>query len=436
MATGSGSGTPATGTAATLATLRDRVKTMIMSATGFTEPYVATASSVALAALRDRVEASLADSTNAKWTTDEIDEAITKAMEQYSRRDPQHAIATVSITSTTREIDISSISNLTRVEKVWWDYNSDTPGYPPNWRQFEVWPGPLLYIDDDESPANGDTVRIWYSLPHTIKDLASASATTIPNEDIGFIVIGATHFAAHQRAMELAESLNVDRDVTDRLMAYADEQGKNFRYHSRLRPPAWQRYASAYDQNDLDEALRWALHRYNKINPDRTITTVTLSAAGREVDISSITDYLEIERVWWTYDSSDPSYPPYWRDFEVWPGNLLYVKAGSEPQISDVVRIFYSRAHSINGLDSASSTTLPTDDENLLVIGAAGFAAQERMHETEGRYVPTKLREWAQARLAEFEKQLLHLARQIGARQSGLALTNPLDRWEDGSGWW
>ena len=436
MATGSGSGTPATGTAATLATLRDRVKTMIMSATGFTEPYVATASSVALAALRDRVEASLADSTNAKWTTDEIDEAITKAMEQYSRRDPQHAIATVSITSTTREIDISSISNLTRVEKVWWDYNSDTPGYPPNWRQFEVWPGPLLYIDDDESPANGDTVRIWYSLPHTIKDLASAAATTIPNEDIGFLVTGAAHFAAQQRAIELAETLNVDRNVVDRLTAYASEQGKNFRYGTRLRPPAWQRYSGAYNQDDLDEAIRWALHRYTKINPQRAITTVTLSAAGREVDISSVTDYLEIERVWWDYDSTDPAFPPRWRDFELWPGDILFIKDGDEPASADVVRIFYHKLQTLQSLDSASVTSLPLDDDNLIVVGAAGYATQERIQEVEGRQIPTRLREWAQARIVEFERGLLHLARQRSTLNSGISSAPLLDRWQDGSGWW
>lgn len=436
MATGSGTGTPASGTSTTLTTIRDRVKTMIMAASGFTEPYVATASDVALAALRDRVELTLADSGNARWAAGDIDEAITKALEQYSRIDPQHKIGTIALSADGREIDISSLTGLTRVEKVWWDYDSSSPGYPPNWRQFEVWPGPLLYIDDATAPANGDTVRLWYTLPHTIKDLASASATTIPNEDIGYIVTGAAHFAAQQRAIELSESLNVDRNVVDRLTEYATEQGKNFRYGTRLKPPAWQRYAGAFGQDDIDEAIRWALDRYTKINPQRSISALTLSAAGREVDISSITDYLEIERVWWNYSSTDPAYPPAWRDFEVWPGDILFIQDGDEPAISDVVRVWYTSAQTINGLASASATSLPADDDNLIVTGAAGFAAQERVQEIEGRQVPVRLREWADARLRDFERGLAHLARQLATRASGIAPTGTLDRWQDGSGWW
>jgi hypothetical protein len=421
---------------ATLATLRARIRTQIENASGLPEPLAVTVSTETLTTLTDRVETLLQDSGNVKWAATDVNEALEQALEQWSRRKPQHKIGTVTLSSDGREINISSLTGLLRVEKVWWDYDSSTPGHPPNWRQFEVWAGSILYIDDPTEPSNGDKVRIWYTLAHTINGLNSAAATTLPNDVPVYLIAGSAGIAAQMRAVELSESLNVDRDVVDRLQDWAKLQTKQFRYGMNLRDPAWKRYASAYDQRDIDEALRWALHRLTEILPDRTITTVTLSSTGREIDISSITDYIEIERVWWNYDSSDPGHPPKWRNFELWPGNLLYVKDPSEPASGDIVRIWYTRTQSLNGLDGASTTTIPRDTETLLVTGASGYTTQQRVQEAVGYRVPVKLREWAEARIREFERGLKALARREAARHSGIAPGPVLDRWDaQGGGW-
>jgi hypothetical protein len=436
MATGSGTGTPVTGaSAATLATIRNRIRAQLEAATGFPEPETVSASAETLSTLRDRVETTLQDATNARWATGDVDEAIEQAIEQYSRKLPQHAIGTIALAADGREISLSTLTGLVRVEKVWWDYDASTPGYPPNWRQFEVWPGSILYVDDPTEPSNGDTVRVWYTKLHTLNGLNSETTTTFPQEDVGYLISGAAGLCAQMRAVELSEELNVDKDVVKRLEDWAEERTKNFRYGMNLKQPAWQRYSYAYDQDDIDEAVTWALHRYNEVNPDLTISSLTLSATGREVDISSITDYDRIVRVWWDYDSSDPAYPPDWRDFEQWPGDLLYIKDGNEPQSGDVVRIWYRRPHTINGLASASTTTLPADGENLIVTGASGFATQERVQEQPQRSVPRKLREWADARLREFERGLRKLASREGTRHSGIAQGPALDRWDREGEW-
>jgi hypothetical protein len=423
---------------ATLNGMRDRVRDQVEAATGRTEPLVVTASSIQLNAgsptLRDRVESLLQDSGNSKWSTDDTDEAIRRALEVYSQHSPVHALGTIALSAAGREISLASLTGLMRVEKVWWDYDSTTPGYPPNWRQFEVWPGSILYIDDRTEPANGDTVRVWYTKMHTINGLDSASATTVPQEDVPHLIAGAAQFAAEARAIELSESLNVDKDVVARLMEWADEQGKAFRYGIKKQLPAWQRYATALAQENIDEAIRWALHRYNLVEPNRAEGDISLSADGREISLSSLTGLQEVERVWCDYDSSDPEEPPNWREFEVWPGSLLYIKGGSEPQNGDTVRVFYTKVHTLNGLDGAGATTFGHDVETLLVVGASGFAAQERTMEQEGRFVPTKLRLWAEERLKEFERGLKRMSRREGVRHSGIAPMGDLDRWE--GGWW
>lgn len=414
----------------TLTTLRNRLRNQLMSAAGLPDPLPLAASSETLTTLTDRVETRLQDSGNARWAAADVNDAIEQALEQWSRHDPYVTVGTVNLSADGREVDISSLTGLLRVERVWCPYDSSDPTYPPNWVQFAVWPGPLLFIDEPTEPSSGDVARIWYTKMHTISGLNGESTTTMPAEDVGYFINGAAGFAAQMRAVELAETLNADRDVVKRLNDWAEENLKNFRYGMRLRQPWIERVGYAHDQNDLDEAIRWALGRYNEVNPEVTIDTVTLSADGREVDISGITDYTEIIRVWWPYTSTAPEFPPNWRDFQVWPGDLLYINADSEPQSADVVRVWYKKLRTISGLDSATSTTLPDEHESILLAGAAGFAAQERVQDESTRWVPRKLREWADARLREFERGLKKVARQLSSKHSGFAPMAELDRWD------
>jgi len=414
----------------TLNNVRDRIRTQLEAAYGLTEPEVLATSSSNLANIRDRVEARLQDATNARWTTGDLDEAIRTALEQYSKYRPQRVIGTVTLSADGREVDISSLTDLLRVEKVWWDYDNSDPSYPPNYRQFEVWPGDILYIDDREEPASGDTVRVWYTKLHTIEDLDSATATTVPADDEGTIVTGACHFAAQIRSAELAEDLTAHDDVVDNLRKYADEQGTNFRFQAQMELRAYVRRAKAYPQEDIDEAVRWALHRLSEQKPHRAISTVTLSAAGREIDISSI-DYLDIERVWVDYDATDPDYRPDWADFEVWPGDLLFIDEPQEPDSGDVIRLWYTTEHTLNGLDSATATTLTDREITTLIVGATGYCAQERVQEKEVWWGNRDLRDWADARLREFELALERIGRRQGIKHSGIAQAPPLDRWDD-----
>ena len=193
---------------------------------------------------------------------------------------------------------------------------------------------------------------------------------------------------------------------------------------------------------DLDEAIQEALERYTKINPAREIDTVTLAADGREIDISTITDYLSIERVWWDYDVADPRHPPRWRDFELWPGDIVYINDSAEPQNGDVVRLWLTKMQTIDDLDGATASTLPAGDATLIVTGATGIAAIMRSRQVgellnvDG-WVPRRAREWGNERVAEFEAGLDRIAAQIASRASGIAGVAVLDRWEgDGSGWW
>lgn len=430
MATGEGTGSPAAAAdATTLATLRARLKTQLMHAGGMTEPLTVAVSPETMTTLTDRVEITLRDSTNQRFIEADIQEAIEKAVEQYSLYSPHHLIDDVALSAAGREIDISAITDLVRVEKVWWDYDSADPAYPPRWREFEMWPGAILYINDPTEPQSGDTLRIWYTAAHLLNGLNSAETTTIPAEDIAFIINGAAQFALHARVAELAETLNVDSKVAERLMELAKEHGKNFRYGIRQQIPYWQRSAYAYDQNDLDEAIRWALSEFNAVHQNTTDTTIDLTSDGREIDIASLVDCTQILSVWAPYDSAFPVHPPRFRSFLHWPNDILYIQHGAEPADGETVRIIYRHPFILDGLDAATSTSLPLPHHTLLLTGASAHAAQERVQDMPGRWVQRKIAEWAALQLRQFKAGLKALSRDQGSQHSGPVPLTHSDAW-------
>jgi hypothetical protein len=196
----------------------------------------------------------------------------------------------------------------------------------------------------------------------------------------------------------------------------------------------------------IAEGIRQALHRYSKKRPRRSITTLTIPADGREVSVASITGLLDVSEVWLPYTASSPEEPPNRLAFELWyDEKLLYfpstANGGYEPQAGEVARIFYTRLHTLDGLDSATATTLPPDDETLLAIGGAAYAVlaqARRVSEavTLADQVPLsdQVIKWSRERLREFEAGLNATA----ARGQGVPWVSlpPMDRWDRNAGGW
>lgn len=190
-----------------------------------------------------------------------------------------------------------------------------------------------------------------------------------------------------------------------------------------------------WSTDDIDEAIRQALHEYSKVRPQRANGTLDISADGREIDVSSLTGLLSVYEIWCSYDSSDPEFPANRRAFNFWPDQQkLYVWDDYEPQNGDVMRVFYTKLQTLNGLDSATSTTVLGDDESLVAVGAAAYAATSRSVDlteqvTLDRLTAQQVRAWGLSKMQEFRSGL----KKIGERQSLESLPNvempDLDKW-------
>jgi hypothetical protein len=165
-----------------------------------------------LAALRILVAADLDDAAYATWTTAEVDRAIQRALADYSHVRAQEITGTLTVATATREQSLATFTGLIRVVRVWHPYTAANPEDPPEWRRFEHW-GSTLHILDGDEPAVAEVIRVYYTKPQTIKDLASATATTVPTEDEELIVLGAAGYAALEKARSAVVQAGISTDT-------------------------------------------------------------------------------------------------------------------------------------------------------------------------------------------------------------------------------
>ena len=74
------------------------------------------------------------------------------------------------------------------------------------------------------------------------------------------------------------------------------------------------------------------------------------------------------------------------------------------------------------------------DELQQIARDAASDKERARAHFEAGRLLAEQQKN--DEAMAEFERGLLAAARRGAARHSGIASMPPLDRWDDGSGWW
>lgn len=156
-------------------------------------------------------------------------------------------------------------------------------------------------------------------------------------------------------------------------------------YQSRIAAYLMDASNAIWPTATLDECLQLALDDYSDANPGGAETVVTVSVTGREVALDGVTGFLQASDVWWPYSSTgSEKWPPnrvkgfrvYWDDDQ--PVLFLESIDGGQPQSGDELRLWYSKARTVQDLGGAAATTVQALHESWLVMGAAGYAAFAR----------------------------------------------------------
>ncbi len=139
------------------------------------------------------------DPANYRWTDDELDRHVSRALREYSGALPLEDTADFATTPGGREIDISTLSDRVMVEAVEYPIGH----YPPAYHRFALWADTLTILSD--VAPDGSEARIYYGKLHTLTDQGSTIAAQ--HEDL--VAAGAAAYAMLEWASYAVNRVNV-----------------------------------------------------------------------------------------------------------------------------------------------------------------------------------------------------------------------------------
>ncbi len=164
------------------------------------------------------------DEDNYRWTDDELNRHIARAVKDFSEHLPCEQEATKATTSDSRELDISDLSDRVAVTAV--EYPVDQ--FPRRYQRFSLW-GDTLTVLSEEIP-DGSNAYIYYGKLHTL----DAGGSTIAGQYEDLVATGAAGYAAIEWAIFAVNQVNVGGGITPReFLGWGRERLSEFRKELR-----------------------------------------------------------------------------------------------------------------------------------------------------------------------------------------------------------
>ena len=151
---------------------------------------------------RERVRSDLRDedATDQRWSDDEIDRHIGRALHELALAAPLEASATLQTQASSRDVDISALTDRMVVDAV--EY--PTGEYPPVYARFSLW-GDTLTLLVDRLPGGAENVVVRYAALHTL----TVAGSTLPRALEELVATGAAAYAALEWASYATNRVNV-----------------------------------------------------------------------------------------------------------------------------------------------------------------------------------------------------------------------------------
>ena len=140
------------------------------------------------------------DSQNYRWTDSELNRHIDHAVRELSLSCHLEAKATLSTTAGSRDLSLSSLSDLVEIEAVEYPVGD----YPPSYIRFSVWADTLTLLIDS-LPGDAEDVYIYYGRLHTL----DADSSTLPAKLEDLAALGAAAYAAIEWASFATNRVNL-----------------------------------------------------------------------------------------------------------------------------------------------------------------------------------------------------------------------------------
>ena len=171
-----------------------------------------------------------------------------------------------------------------------------------------------------------------------------------------------------------------------------------------------------WTDDELDRHIAHAVKEFSEAIPYEQKATEATTSGSRELDISSLSDRIMVEAVEYPVGK----FPKRYQRFALW-GDTLTILGDEVPDGSNA-DIYYGKLHTLD----ATGSTLPAKFEDLIAIGAEGYAAIEwAVYATNrvnvgGGIVPSEFLNWGRDKLRHFKTELKRLGRRNRIRLNSL----------------
>ena len=160
-----------------------------------------------LSIMRTRVRRDLhdEDTANLRWTDAELDRHIDHAVNELSMAVPRLQTTTLTTTAGSRDLSLTSITNLVHAEAP--EY--PTGKYPPVYVPFSIWEDTLTLLVD-QAPGVGENVKLYYGAIHTL----DATTSTIPPQLEEVVAAGGEGYASLEWSSFASNRVNIGGEDT------------------------------------------------------------------------------------------------------------------------------------------------------------------------------------------------------------------------------
>lgn len=162
-----------------------------------------------------------------------------------------------------------------------------------------------------------------------------------------------------------------------------------------------------WQDNEIDRAISRALLELSRHSPREMKTTITTTDGSREIDISSLTDRISVDRVEFPLDKTPRSF----QRFSVYQDTLTLI--GDDEGDGTDCHVYWSKVHTLD----ESTSTVPAYLEDVLALGAAAYAVLAlAQYQTDtagigGERADSDYHAWGAAMLRDFRLQLRRFGR-------------------------
>jgi hypothetical protein len=160
-----------------------------------------------------------------------------------------------------------------------------------------------------------------------------------------------------------------------------------------------------WTDDEVDGAIERVVLEYSLHAPIEQQDDIATTDGDTELDISSLSGLLKIESVEFPLCYK----PKYFQRTEYWAGHLYMEDEGN----GNDARVKWLKRHTLD----AGSTTIPTEHEEIIVLGATGYLAMSASAYTvdrasiAGRHATINFKAWGKERLDRYDKKLKAVSR-------------------------